>query len=471
VLISCGSHPETDLLLAEVGAQSLLAVPLFVDSRVLGVLQLFGAAPNSFTEEDAQFLWMMSLSADKLFQQEHANEALIELAFTDFLTGLKTRRYFDEQLDREIKRAERNGSPLSLVLIDVDHFKLVNDTYGHQTGDVILREIASRLMKGRREIDTVARYGGEEFIIILPDTNMTGAEHVAQRLRKDIESTGFAVGSSSQSAQLTISLGVATFPQDAQSKSDLLEAADAALYAAKDDGRNRVILHSELDFRQGMRREQRLNLVLPVRVWGMDVNGELFEHEAITIDITTTGARLEGITGPLQKGCIVGIQHAISKARYRVVWVGAEGSLVQNQIGLQLIDSGKLIWGRVIPRMFGDDFRWSRIKNASQIHQLDPYDATPISEKLKVSDTAAPSEQRLSPHYRCSGSITFHEAGAEHRFHETVNDIDKDDGHVGLFGPRTKISILLNLDDVHHGAKRTPDLTCWGMHRAGVPTK
>jgi diguanylate cyclase (GGDEF)-like protein len=360
VLIPCGSHPEADLLLADVGARSLLAVPLFVESRVLGVLQLFGKFPNSFSEEDAQFLWMLSLSAEKLFQQEHANEALIEMAFTDFLTRLKTRRHFEDQLDREIKRAERNGSPLSLVLIDVDHFKLVNDRYGHQTGDLVLREIASHLMKGRREIDTVARYGGEEFIIILPDTNLAGADCVAQRLREDIESTGFAAGALSQPVRLTISLGAASFPRDAQSKSDLLEASDIALYAAKDGGRNRVVLHSELDLRQGLRREQRLNVALPVRMWGMDVNAELFEHQAMTVDITTTGARLEGTARPLQKGCIVGIQHAISKARYRVAWVGAGGTLVQNQIGLQLVDSGKLIWGRVIPQIFSDDFRGHR---------------------------------------------------------------------------------------------------------------
>jgi diguanylate cyclase (GGDEF)-like protein len=313
--------------------------------------------PDSFSEEDAQFLWMLSLSAEKLFQQEHASEALIELAFTDFLTGLKTRRHFEEQLDREIKRAERNGSPLSLVLIDVDDFKLINDSYGHKTGDIILREIASRLMKDRREIDTVARYGGDEFILILPDTNLVGADYVAQRLREDIDSAGFAVSSPSQLVRLTISLGAASFPRDAQSKPDLLEAADVALYEAKHEGRNRVVLHSELDPRQGMRLEQRLSVVFPVRVWGMDVNGGLFEHEARTVDITTTGARLEGITRPLQKGCIVGIQHANSKARYRVAWIGADGTVVQNQIGLQLVDSGKLIWGQVIPRNFGDDFR------------------------------------------------------------------------------------------------------------------
>jgi diguanylate cyclase (GGDEF)-like protein len=443
VLIPYGLQPEADLLLAEVGAQSLLVVPLFVDTRVLGALQLFGGARNSFTEEDAQFLWMLSLLSEKLFQQDHADEALIELAFTDFLTGLKTRRYFEEQLDREIKRAERNGNPLSLVLIDVDHFKLVNDRFGHQTGDMILREIAARLMKGRREIDTVARYGGEEFTIILPDTNLVGSDHVAQRLCKDIESTGFAVGPSSQVSQLTISLGVASFPRDAKSKSDLLQAADVALYRAKDDGRNRVILYSELDPKQGMRHEQRLTVVLPVRVWGMDVNGELFEHEAVTVDITTTGARLEGITGPLQKGCIVGIQHAISKARYRVAWVGAEGTEVQSQIGLQLVDSGKLIWGRVIPRIFGDDFRRGRTNSSAQIHQIDPL-------KQKTSDSAGSSEQKLSPRYRCSGSITFHQAGAEHRFHATVSDIEIDDGHLEVhsIAPGTKVSVSLDLDDV-----------------------
>ena len=450
VLIPCGSNPEADLLLTEVGAQSLLAIPLFVGSRIIGVLQLFRTAPNRFTEEDAQFLWMLSLLSEKLFQQEHANEALIELAFTDFLTGLKSRRYVEERLDHEIKRAERNGSPLSVVLIDVDHFKLVNDSYGHQAGDRILREIASRLMIGRREIDTVARYGGEEFIIILPDTNLVGADHVAQRLREDIESTGFAVSSSSQLAQLTISLGVASVPRDAQSKSDLLEAADVALYEAKNSGRNRVMLHSELDVRQGMRREQRLNLVLPVRIWGMDVNGELFEHEGMTVDITTTGARLEGVAGPLQKGCIVGIQHAISKARYRVAWVGAENTPLQNQIGLQLVDSGKLIWGRVIPRIFGDDFLRGRPKLSSQIDQIAPPVSTSSSEKPEIPHAAEPSEKRMSLRYRCSGSITFQQPGDEHRFHATVSDIaiDAGQGDVPPLAPGMKLSVLLNLDDV-----------------------
>ncbi|MGA2992088.1 MAG: sensor domain-containing diguanylate cyclase [Candidatus Korobacteraceae bacterium] len=242
-----GAHAPVDMLLDAVGANSVLVVPLFVRTRVLGSLQLFGPTPNTFSEEDAQLLWILSLVAETLLTRDYANEALIKFAFTDFLTGMKTRGYFETQLEREIKRAERSKGPLALVMIDIDHFKNLNDSRGHHVGDVLLRDLSSILMKDMRQIDTVARYGGEEFVVILPETNNVGAYRVAQRLRKAVEGARFFAGSPLEVVKLTISLGVAVFPHDAQFKRDLIEAADAALYEAKRGGRNRVALCSELE--------------------------------------------------------------------------------------------------------------------------------------------------------------------------------------------------------------------------------
>jgi diguanylate cyclase (GGDEF)-like protein len=245
LIIPKGAHDQVDLLLNSVCAESVLVLPLFVRTRVLGSMQLFGPSPTSFSKEDAQLLWMLSLVVENLLTRDFANEALIKFAFTDFLTAMKTRGYFETQLEREIKRAERTKGPLALVMIDIDHFKVLNDTHGHHVGDLLLRDVSAVLMKDMRQIDTVARYGGEEFALILPETNGVGAYRVAQRVRKAVEAARYFAGSPSEVVKLTISLGVAVLPQDAQFKRDLIEAADAALYEAKRSGRNRVVLYSE----------------------------------------------------------------------------------------------------------------------------------------------------------------------------------------------------------------------------------
>ena len=247
MIVQRGAHEQVDLLLDTVGAESVLILPLFVRTRVLGSMQLFGSSRTSFSEEDAQLLWILSLVVENLLTRDFANEALIKFAFTDFLTGMKTRGYFETQLEREMKRAERSRGPLALVMIDIDHFKILNDTHGHHVGDVLLRDLSSVLMKDMRQIDTLARYGGEEFVLILPETNNVGAYRVAQRLRKAVESARFFAASPSEVVKLTISMGVAVFPQDAQFRRDLVEAADAALYEAKRSGRNRVVLCSDMD--------------------------------------------------------------------------------------------------------------------------------------------------------------------------------------------------------------------------------
>jgi diguanylate cyclase (GGDEF)-like protein len=247
LLVTRGPNLQADALLQAVNAASALAVPLFVSNRVMGSLQFFSSRADGFCKEDAQLLWILSLVAENLLTREYANEGLLRFAFTDYLTGLRTRGYFEQQLELEFKRAERRKQKFALLMIDIDHFKKANDTYGHHIGDQLLRDVTSILMKDMREVDTVARYGGEEFVIILPETTEAGAVYVAQRLRRAVEQARFFAGSPHAVQHLTISIGVAVYDTDAQFKRDLIEFADAALYAAKHEGRNRVICYSELN--------------------------------------------------------------------------------------------------------------------------------------------------------------------------------------------------------------------------------
>ncbi len=251
LLVERGHNSQSDALMQGLSATSALVVPLFVSNRVMGSLQLFRAGDKCFTKEDAQLLWILSLVAENLLTREYANEGLLRFAFTDYLTGLRTRGYFEQQLELEFKRAERKQQKFALLMIDIDHFKVLNDTFGHHVGDQLLRDVTSILMKDMREVDTVARYGGEEFVIILPETTETGAVFVAQRLRRAVDQAKFFAGSPHSVQHLTISIGVAVYDTDAQFKRDLIEFADAALYSAKHEGRNRVICYSELSRKQG----------------------------------------------------------------------------------------------------------------------------------------------------------------------------------------------------------------------------
>ena len=254
LLVERGHNAQSDALLQVLDARSALAVPLFVSNRVMGSLQLFrttGSTARAFCKEDAQLLWILSLVAENLLTREYANEGLLRFAFTDYLTGLRTRGYFEQQLELEFKRAERKQQKFALLMIDIDHFKVLNDTFGHHVGDQLLRDVTSILMKDMREVDTVARYGGEEFVIILPETTETGAVFVAQRLRRAVEQAKFFAGSPHTVQHLTISIGVAVYDTDAQFKRDLIEFADAALYSAKHAGRNRVMCYSELPHKEG----------------------------------------------------------------------------------------------------------------------------------------------------------------------------------------------------------------------------
>jgi two-component system cell cycle response regulator len=168
---------------------------------------------------------------------EHARTR--RLASTDGLTEVYNHRTFQERLTQEIARANRYSRPLSVLMIDVDHFKVYNDTYGHPQGDIVLQDLARLLQEMSRTSDTVARYGGEEFAIILPETDSVSAQKIGQRLREKVEQHAFAGKERMPGGTMTISIGVATHAP-AGSKDALLQAADAALYAAKREGRNRV---------------------------------------------------------------------------------------------------------------------------------------------------------------------------------------------------------------------------------------
>lgn len=164
--------------------------------------------------------------------------ALQDLAVRDSLTGLYNRRYLDETLEREVSRARRDGSPLSLVMLDIDYFKRVNDTHGHQVGDEALRMVATTLLANVRTEDVACRYGGEEFLILLPNMPLDAAIQRAQVWRAAVEKLTVAVGTTRVS--FTVSLGVAAFPEHGKTPDDLTRCADQALYRSKNDGRNRV---------------------------------------------------------------------------------------------------------------------------------------------------------------------------------------------------------------------------------------
>jgi two-component system cell cycle response regulator len=159
-----------------------------------------------------------------------------EQAFTDYLTGLANRRRFERQLEREVSRTQRFGHPLTLLMIDIDHFKRLNDTFGHNAGDLAIRAIGKVLQEGTRGIDLAARIGGEEFAVLLVETDQQGGEEVAERLRIAISSMGLPFG-----ARVTASFGVAECPSCAQTSEGILAAADEALYEAKRNGRDRVV--------------------------------------------------------------------------------------------------------------------------------------------------------------------------------------------------------------------------------------
>ena len=217
-------------------ATSLLIVPLAVRDQLLGAVSLVSTRRYVHFDGPAiEFLGDIAQQVALGVENARLFLALSQMASTDELTQLANRRRFTEALRRELGRARRTGLPLSLVLVDVDHLKKVNDTFGHPAGDSAIRHVAGALRESRRDTDVVARFGGEEFALLLPGTDHPGAVKAAERVRVRLSTTLVdMVG------QVTASMGVATWPQDGATEERLVWVSDQRLYAAKEGGRNRV---------------------------------------------------------------------------------------------------------------------------------------------------------------------------------------------------------------------------------------
>jgi len=226
----------------------LLVVPLKVRDRIIGTLTIDSDKPNAFSSQEEHLLTIAASQVAVAIENAQLYSKMQELAVTDSLTGVANRRAFDEAIESEVIRATRYGHPLSLIFLDIDDFKIFNDTYGHPAGDDRLIEIAQILTDNVRLPDLVARYGGEEFVVILPHTDKGGACHMAERIRLAavikakavLSDEEISLQAGSPISGYTLSLGVATIPEDTQTSEDLLELSDWAMLKAKQTGKNRV---------------------------------------------------------------------------------------------------------------------------------------------------------------------------------------------------------------------------------------
>jgi diguanylate cyclase (GGDEF)-like protein/PAS domain S-box-containing protein len=232
--------PEANQAIIERGVHSLIMAPIMAGEKCLGVMGLFSLTRDKqFTNRDLAVIESVGRQAGIALQNAVLFEEVQKLAITDPLTGLFNRRHFFELSQRDYERALRYKRPLSVIMLDIDHFKQVNDTYGHAAGDVVLQGVAEHLSTSLRNTDIIGRYGGEEFVVLMPETNGLNASLVAERLRLITENT--PTPTAAGPVMICISLGVASFDYATPSSFDeLLLQADKALYAAKRAGRNQV---------------------------------------------------------------------------------------------------------------------------------------------------------------------------------------------------------------------------------------
>lgn len=223
------------------GFKSVIAAPLISQRKVIGILRIESSQPEAYVSDDLRLLATISDLTATALENAKLYRRIEELAISDGLTGLYCNRYFKERLDEDISKAVRIKQPLSLLMFDIDGFKVYNDKYGHIAGDIVLKSVGGLIKGSMGSGDLAARYGGEEFVIILPGRVTSDAQRLAEVIRKKIESEKFILRQ--VETHVTISIGCTTMPGTSTvSRDDLIKSADAALYEAKKSGGNRVCL-------------------------------------------------------------------------------------------------------------------------------------------------------------------------------------------------------------------------------------
>jgi diguanylate cyclase (GGDEF)-like protein len=224
---------------------AVLAVPLRSKGRTLGVIELInGRTEDGFDDDDVRTLATIADYAAIALENARNFQRIRELTILDDHTGLYNSRHLQRQLESEVVRARRFGHSLSIIFLDLDRFKSVNDAYGHQHGSALLREVGEVLTSTLRSVDVPTRYGGDEFVVLLPETNRAQARLVAQRLRDALNGHYFLRGRG-LSVRITASFGVATFPDDASTEEELMRQADVAMYRVKETSRDEIGFSSE----------------------------------------------------------------------------------------------------------------------------------------------------------------------------------------------------------------------------------
>ncbi len=224
------------------GIRSLAAVPIMAKEKLLGVMDVGSYRPRKFPDREVKLLGTIANQIGMAIDNAQLYERALELAFTDGLTGLYNRRYLMEQIEREVSRAERSKRPLSLIMIDLDELKAINDRFGHHEGDGILKGLGSIIKVNTRASDVAARWGGDEFMLLTPETGSKSARKISERIRAQVER--YRTKIDGKEVRISISIGIASYPAHASEVTQLLQRVDEAMYSAKRGGKNQLYVFS-----------------------------------------------------------------------------------------------------------------------------------------------------------------------------------------------------------------------------------